>query len=152
MSDAITLNINGKLYALDIDPATPLLSVLRNDCGLYSPKYGCGMEQCGACKVMVDGEAVPTCRLPVGDVVNSKIVTLEGLGTEGQLHPMQQAFLDEQAAQCGFCTAGMIIAAVALCDQIENPSDEDIRQAMERHLCRCAVYDRVHRAICAFLG
>ena len=87
MPDAITLNINGKRYTLDIDPATPLLYVLRNDCGLFSPKYGCGVEQCGACKALIDGEAVPTCQLPVRDVVNAKIVTLEGLGTADQLHP-----------------------------------------------------------------
>jgi nicotinate dehydrogenase subunit B len=147
MSEVITLNINGKRYTVDIDPETPLLYVLRNDCGLFSPKYGCGLEQCGSCKVIIDGDAVPTCRLPVREVVDSEIVTLEGLSAEGQLHPMQQAFLDEQAAQCGFCTAGMITTAAALCRQNEKPSDEDIRQAMERHLCRCGVYDRLFRAI-----
>lgn len=152
MTDAITLNINNRLYTLKVDPKTPLLYVLRNDCGLVSPKYGCGIEQCGACKVLIDGEALPTCQLPVGDVIGKKITTLEGFHTDiDHLHPVQQAFIDEQAAQCGFCSAGMITTAVALYNQTDQPTDDEIRENMERHICRCGVYDRVYRAICKSL-
>ena len=147
MNQAITLTVNGQTHTLAVEPETPLIYILRNDLGLKSPKFGCGLEQCGACKVIIDGEAVPSCRLPVAQVQGRQVVTLEGLGTLEALHPVQQAFLDEQAAQCGFCTAGMIVAAAALLDQNPQPDETDIRQALAVHLCRCGTYHRILRAI-----
>jgi nicotinate dehydrogenase subunit A len=147
MNQAITLTVNGQSHTLSVEPETPLIYILRNDLGLKSPKFGCGLEQCGACKVIIDGEAVPSCRLPVVLAQGRQIVTLEGLGTLEALHPVQQAFLDEQAAQCGFCTAGMIVAAAALLDQNPHPNETDIRQALAVNLCRCGTYHRVLRAI-----
>ena len=147
MNQAITLTVNGQTHTLAVEPETPLIYILRNDLGLKSPKFGCGLEQCGACKVIIDGEAVPSCRLPVAQTQGRQIVTLEGLGTLEALHPVQQAFLDEQAAQCGFCTAGMIVAAAALLDQNPYPGETDIRQALAVHLCRCGTYHRILRAI-----
>ena len=152
MARTITLRINNVQKTFTVDPSTPLLYILRNEYKLCSPKYGCGLEQCGACKVLIDGDAVPTCQLPVMDVVDSEITTIESMSSDDQLHPIQVAFMEEQAAQCGMCTAGMMSAAIALKSQFENPSDNDIRQAMERHLCRCGVYDRVHRAIRSYFG
>ncbi len=147
MSQAITLTVNGQTHALAVEPETPLIYILRNDLGLKSPKFGCGLEQCGACKVIIDGEAVPSCRLPVAQAQGRQIVTLEGLGNLEALHPVQQAFLDEQAAQCGFCTAGMIVAAAALLAQNPQPDETDIRHALAVHLCRCGAYPRILRAI-----
>ena len=147
MNQAITLTVNGQTHTLAVEPETPLIYILRNDLGLKSPKFGCGLEQCGACKVIIDGEAVPSCRLPVAQAQGRQIVTLEGLGTLEALHPVQQAFLDEQAAQCGFCTAGMIVAAAALLDQNPQPGETDIRQALAVNLCRCGTYHRILRAI-----
>jgi nicotinate dehydrogenase subunit A len=152
MNQAITLAVNGQTHTLTVEPETPLIYILRNDLGLKSPKFGCGLEQCGACKVIIDGEAVPSCRLPVAQAQGRQIVTLEGLGTLEALHPIQQAFLDEQAAQCGFCTAGMIVAAAALLDQNPQPDETDIRQALAVHLCRCGTYHRVLRAIMRAAG
>ncbi len=134
-------------HQLEIDPEVPLLYVLRNDLGLRGVKYGCGSEQCGACKVLVDGHAVPTCKLPVKNVVGAEIVTIEGLGTTDNLHPLQEAFIEEQAMQCGYCTSGMITAAQGLLNRTRYPSDEEIREGMAENLCRCGVYDRVRRAI-----
>ena len=148
----ITLIVNGGLHHLQVDPETPLLFVLRNDLGLKSPKFGCGLEQCGACKVLVDGQAVPSCQLPVKQVQGLAITTLEGLGTTGALHPLQQAFIEEQAAQCGYCTAGMIIAAQGLLNRQRHPTDDDIRQALADNLCRCGSYERVRRAIKRRIG
>ena len=147
MNQAITLTVNGQTHTLAVEPETPLIYILRNDLGLKSPKFGCGLEQCGACKVIIDGEAIPSCRLPVAQAQGRQIVTLEGLGTLEALHPVQQAFLDEQAAQCGFCTAGMIVAAAALLDQNPQPGETDIRQALAVNLCRCGTYHRILRAI-----
>jgi aerobic-type carbon monoxide dehydrogenase small subunit (CoxS/CutS family) len=147
MDQAVTLTVNGQTHTLTVEPETPLLYILRNDLGLKSPKFGCGLEQCGACKVIINGEAVPSCRLPVALAQGREIVTLEGLGTLEALHPVQQAFLEEQAAQCGFCTAGMIVAAAALLDQTPHPDETDIRQALAVNLCRCGTYHRVLRAI-----
>ena len=148
MSDeAITLLVNGEARKLNIGPATPLLYALRNDLKLKSPKYGCGGEQCGACAVLVDGAAVPSCQLPIEHAAGLAITTLEGLAEGGELHPLQQTFLEEQAAQCGFCSAGMIVAAQGLLNRMRYPGDEDIRQALAGNLCRCGVYDRVRRAI-----
>ena len=150
--ETITLRVNGETRQLDISPETPLLYALRNDLGLKSAKYGCGSELCGACKVLVDRVAVPSCQLPVSHVANLEVTTLEGLGGGGELHPLQETFLEEQAGQCGFCTAGMIIAAQGLLNTQRYPSDDDIRQALSRNLCRCGVYDRVRRAIKLRIG
>ncbi len=147
MNQAITLTVNGRPRRVQVEPDTPLLYVLRNDLGLKSAKFGCGLEQCGACKVIVDGEAVPSCRLPVGSVQGATITTLEGLGSLEKLHPIQQAFLTEQAAQCGYCTAGMIMATKALLDRNPHPSSAEIRQALAIHLCRCGSHHRILQAV-----
>ena len=143
----MALKVNGRTHRLGIDPSTPLIYALRNDLGLKAAKFGCGLEQCGACKVLIDGQAVPSCRLPVRAVQNREITTLEGLGTRDDLHPLQQAFIEEQAIQCGFCVPGMVIAAKALLDRSPHPSDDEIRAEMSGNLCRCGVYDRMRRAI-----
>jgi CO/xanthine dehydrogenase Mo-binding subunit/aerobic-type carbon monoxide dehydrogenase small subunit (CoxS/CutS family) len=147
MSQDITLLVNGRTHRVYVEPDTPLLYVLRNDLGLKGAKFACGLEQCGACKVLIDGEAVPSCRIPVRSVQGREITTPEGLGTADGLHPLQQAFIQEQAVQCGFCTPGMIIAAKALLDRNPRPTDAEIRAEMAGNLCRCGVYERVRRAI-----
>ncbi len=146
-SETITLRVNGASHQLEIDPQTPLLYVLRNDLDLKAAKYGCGTERCGACKVLIDGVDVPSCQLPAGHVAGLEITTVGGLAEGAELHPLQEAFLEEQAAQCGFCTAGMIIAAQGLLNRQRYPSDDDIRGALRNNLCRCGVYDRVRRAV-----
>ncbi|MBU4055019.1 MAG: molybdopterin-dependent oxidoreductase, partial [Proteobacteria bacterium] len=143
----ITLNINGHAHSVHVDQDTPLLYVLRNDLGLKAAKFACGLEQCGACKVIIDGQAVPSCHITARSVQGKEITTLEGLGTRENLHPLQQAFIDEQAIQCGFCVPGMIISAKALLDRNPNPTDGEIKSAMSDNLCRCGVYDRIRRAI-----
>jgi nicotinate dehydrogenase subunit B len=152
MTEEIMLHVNGQSHLLDVEPETPLLYVLRNDLHLKGPKYGCGLEQCGACKVLVDGAAVSSCQLPVSHVQRVEITTVEGLGTADNLHPLQEAFLEEQAGQCGFCTAGMVIAAQGLLNRTRYPSDEEIREALNDNLCRCGTYDRVRRAIKMRIG
>ena len=147
MPQEITLNVNGHTHTLTLEPDTPLLYILRNDLGLKSAKFGCGLGQCGACKVLVDGKATHACRTPVGSVQGHEVTTIEGLGTAEALHPLQQAFIDEGAVQCGFCTSGMIITAKALLDRTPHPTDADIQAAMTGNLCRCGTYDRVRRAI-----
>ncbi len=134
------------------DPETPLLTVLRNDLGLKGPKFGCGLEQCGSCKVLIDGTATPSCQIPIKQVVNVPIITIEGLGTAVFLHPLQEAFVEEQAIQCGYCVTGMIIAAQGLLNRIRHPTDADIRQALDDNICRCGVYERVRRAIKLRIG
>lgn len=146
------LQVNGRTHIITADPDTPLLYILRQDLGLKSPKYGCGAEQCGACKVLVDGQAVPSCQLPVHRVQGLPIVTLEGLGTADKPHPLQEAFMAEQAIQCGYCASGMIIAAQGLLNRARYPSDDEIRAALADNLCRCGVYDRVRRAIKLRMG
>jgi nicotinate dehydrogenase subunit A len=141
------LEVNGERRRTPAAPGTPLLYVLRNDLGLTAAKLGCGLEQCGACAVLVDGEAVPTCATGVEAFVGTRITTLEGLGRPGRLHPLQQAFLDEQAAQCGYCTPGMIVAAAALLGRTPNPSEEEIRAALDANLCRCGSYPRIVKAV-----
>jgi aerobic-type carbon monoxide dehydrogenase small subunit (CoxS/CutS family) len=143
----ITLRVNGKTHTLDLEPSTPLLYVLRNDLGLHGPRFGCGLGQCGACTVLIKGEAVRSCVRPVSAVQNVDITTLEGLATNGKLHPIQQAWIDEQVPQCGFCQNGQILAAKALLDRNPKPSDADIRQAMQGTLCRCMTYFRIQAAI-----
>jgi len=152
MTSQITLDVNGQTHHLKIDPETPLLYVLRNDLGLKGVKYGCGSEQCGACKALVDGQAVPTCKLPVKNVIGAQIVTIEGLGTLEHLHPLQEAFIEEQAIQCGYCTSGMITAAQGLLNWVRYPTDDEIRAGMAENLCRCGVHDRVRRAIKLRIG
>ncbi len=148
----VELIVNDESHQLELDPQTPLLTILREDLGLKGPKYGCGLEQCGACKVLVDGADVPSCQLPVSRVAGLRITTLEGMGGAERLHPLQEAFIEEGAAQCGFCTAGMIVAAQGLLNRVRYPSDKEIRAALANNLCRCGVYDRVRRAIKLRIG
>ena len=143
----ITLRVNGKTHTLDVEPSTPLLYILRNDLGLQGPRFGCGLGQCGACTVLIKGEAVPSCVRPVSAVQGVEITTLEGLAKGGVLHPVQQAWIDEQVPQCGFCQNGQILKAKALLDRNPNPSDAEIRQGMQGALCRCMTYYRIHAAI-----
>lgn len=143
---AIYLRVNGERRRVEVDPATPLLYVLRDDLRLNGPQFGCGAEFCGACKALIGDKAVPTCRLPVGEVGNAEITTLEGLSDEGELHPVQQAFIDEQALQCGFCANGMIITAAALVVR-SNPSEQRIREEMSGNLCRCGTHLRIASAV-----
>jgi len=132
---------------VDAAPDTPLLYVLRNDLELNAPKFGCGLGQCGACAAIVGGKLARTCLITLQDVGDDKITTLEGLGTGRKPHPLQRSFIDEQAAQCGYCSNGMIVAAKALLDRNPNPSDEEIKNALEDQLCRCGVHNRVVRAV-----
>lgn len=148
MSEALKLHVNGKEHRVNVAPDTPLLYVLRNELNLNGPKFGCGLQQCGACMVLKDGESVPSCRLPIGTVKNAKIRTLKGLADEnGKLHKVQQAFIDEQAAQCGYCLNGMIIAAVALLEKNEAPSDSEIKNKLALNICRCGIHSRVIKAV-----
>jgi nicotinate dehydrogenase subunit A len=144
---AISLKVNGITRSVNAEPDTPLLYVLRNDLELNGAKYGCGLSQCGACTVLVDGVATRSCVTPIGKVGQAEITTIEGLGTVARLHPIQQAFIDEQAAQCGYCTAGMIMAAKNLLDRNPRPTETDVRQGLAGHLCRCGSHNRVVRAV-----
>lgn len=139
--------MNGARRRLEVDPTAPLLGVLRTDLGLLSPKFGCGLEQCGACTVIVGGEAVQSCGLAVGRVGEREVVTLEGLSRGDALHPLQRAFFDEQAAQCAYCVPGVIMAAAALLAWNDDPSDDDLRRALSGNLCRCGAQPRMLRAI-----
>ena len=144
---AITLHVNGRAHTVDVDPATPLLYVLSDDLGLRGPKFGCGLGQCGSCTAIVRGRAVRTCVTPVSAVGDAEIVTLEGLGTPDRPHPIQKAFIDEQAAQCGFCLNGVILTAKAFLDQNPKATDPQIRQAMSGVLCRCFTHTRMMKVI-----
>jgi aerobic-type carbon monoxide dehydrogenase small subunit (CoxS/CutS family) len=143
---SLTLIVNGKSHTVDVDPSTPLLYVLRNDLGLQGPRFGCGLGQCGLCTVIVNGVATRSCIVPVSRVKNA-ITTLEGLSQGGKLHPLQQAWIDEQVPQCGFCQNGQIMTAKALLDKNPNPTDAEIREGMNNTLCRCMTYYRVQAAI-----
>jgi aerobic-type carbon monoxide dehydrogenase small subunit (CoxS/CutS family) len=143
----ITLRVNGTAHTVDVDPSTPLLYILRNDLGLQGPRFGCGLGQCGACTVIIKGEAVRSCIRPVSAVEGAEITTLEGLSRNGVLHPLQQAWIDEQVPACGFCQNGQIMTAKALLDRIPNPTDAQIRQGMAGTLCRCMTYYRIQAAI-----
>ena len=143
----INLTVNGQVHTVDVDPATPLLYVLSDDLHLRGPKFGCGLGQCGACTVLVQGRAIRSCVTQVGTMKGAEITTLEGLGSIDKPHPLQQAFIDEQAAQCGFCLSGVMLEAKALVDANPNPSDHDIQQALSGVLCRCFVHTRMLRAI-----
>ena len=142
----INLKVNGRTHTLDVDPTTPLLYVLSDDLELRGPKFGCGLGQCGACTVIINGTATRSCITPVS-TVRAEVTTLEGIGKEGALHPIQQAWIDEQVPQCGFCQNGQIMTAKALLDKNKNPSDNEIREGMARTLCRCMTYYRVQAAI-----
>ena len=143
----INLKVNGRSHTLDLDPATPLLYALSDDLELHGPKFGCGLGQCGACTAIVNGAAVRSCVTPVSTVVGKDIVTLEGLGTPEKPHPIQKAFIDEQAAQCGYCLNGVVLTAKAFLDQNPKATDEQIHQAMSTVLCRCFTTTRMMRAI-----
>ena len=143
----ISLRVNGKSHTVDVDPATPLLYVLRNDLDLQGPRFGCGLGQCGACTVIIKGEAVRSCIRPVSTVQGAEITTLEGLATDGKLHPLQQAWIEEQVPACGFCQNGQLMTAKALLDKTPSPTDAQIRQGMANTLCRCMTYYRIQSAI-----
>ncbi|MDX1396166.1 MAG: (2Fe-2S)-binding protein [Gemmatimonadota bacterium] len=142
----VTLSVNGVTHTLDVDPSTPLLYVLRNDLGLRGPRFGCGLGQCGTCTVLMEGRAIRSCMRPVSRV-QGEITTLEGLSADGPLHPVQQAWIDEQVPQCGYCQNGQILTAVALLDANPSPTDDELRQAMNPVLCRCMTYYRIQAAV-----
>jgi nicotinate dehydrogenase subunit A len=141
------ITVNGEPHLVEAAPDTPLLYVLRNDLGLNGPKFGCGLGQCGACAAIVGGRLARTCSIALRDVGGDQVTTLEGLGTVDKPHPLQKSFINEQAAQCGYCSNGMIMAAKVLLDRNRNPSEEDIKNALEDQLCRCGVHNRVVRAV-----
>ena len=143
----IELNVNGRIHPVDADPATPLLYVLRGDLALNGAKFGCGLGQCGACTVMIEGKAAFSCVTPIAALAGRKVTTVEGLGTIDNPGPLQQAFIDEQAAQCGYCIAGMMMRAQALLEANPSPSEEDIRKRMMPNLCRCGTHLRIIRAV-----
>jgi aerobic carbon-monoxide dehydrogenase small subunit len=147
MKSTITLTVNGKDHAIKTDPERPLLDVLREELDLTGTKYGCGEGRCGACTVLMDGKRVHSCQTPVADASGKAITTIEGLAKSGALHPVQEAFLAEGAMQCGYCTPGMIMAAVALLERSPHPSDEEILDSMNGNLCRCNGYPKILRAI-----
>jgi len=143
----VTLNLNGSQRISAAAPDTPLLYVLRNDLGINSAKYGCGTGQCGSCTVLLDGKAIRSCVYPASAATRGKVTTLEGLGSTDKLHALQQAFVEEQAVQCGYCISGMIMSAKALLDQVGNPSEAQIHEALAGNLCRCGTHSRIVRAV-----
>jgi nicotinate dehydrogenase subunit A len=147
MPDPITLTVNGRPVAVDADPSTPLLIVLRNDLGLVGARFGCGEGLCGACTVLMDGVPVNSCDTPLWSASGRGVTTVEGLGTRDAPHPVQTAFIEEQAAQCGYCITGMVVATAALLEADPSPDDAAIDAALERHLCRCGVHGRIRAAI-----
>jgi nicotinate dehydrogenase subunit A len=147
MAETFTLRVNGRSFEVRAEPNTPLLYILRNDLKLKGTRFGCGSGQCGACAVLFDGNALPSCETPLWSAVDHEITTIEGIGSGERLHPVQQAFVDHQAIQCGYCIDGIIVAAVALLKKTSDPSDEEIAAALERHLCRCGTHVRILRAI-----
>jgi len=150
---AIELQVNGRAEKLESwDPDQPLLYVLRNQLGLHGPKYGCGLGQCGACAVLIDGEAARACTVPLSMAAGRKITTIEGLGTEEKPHPVQAAFIQEQAAQCGYCTNGMVMASAALLAKKPKPSLEEVKEALADSLCRCGTHVRILRAVMRAAG
>jgi nicotinate dehydrogenase subunit A len=143
----ISLNVNGKARVVDADSSTPLLYVLRDNLGLHGPRFGCGLGQCGACTVIIEGRSVRSCTMPTSAAMNKRITTLEGLGSVAHPHPIQKAFIDEQAAQCGYCMNGMIMTAKVLLDKNSHPSVAEIKQGLNGNLCRCGSHLRVIRAV-----
>ena len=152
MMASISLKVNGRVHTVDVDPETPLLYVLSDELHLQGPKFGCGLAQCGACTVIIGGQAVRSCVTPLREVKQQEITTLEGLGTPELPHPIQQAFIDEQAAQCGFCLSGVILTAKVLLDEHPKASDEQIQEALSGVLCRCFTHSRMMRAIKRYQG
>ena len=144
---AITLKVNGQSHTLDVDTSTPLLYVLSDDLGLSGPKFGCGLGQCGSCTAIVNGRAVRSCMTPVKLVDGAEITTLEGLSAGGRLDPIQQAWIDEQVPQCGYCQNGMMIKATELLNKVPRPTEDQIKSHMNTHLCRCGTYTRITRAV-----
>ena len=144
---AITLKVNGRAQTVDVDPATPLLYVLSDDLALNGPKFGCGLGQCGACTVLMEGEPTRSCSISIGTVGEAAITTIEGLGTIDKPHPLQRAFINEQAAQCGYCINGMIMTAKALLDSKPRPTEHDVRDALQDNLCRCGTHNRIIAAV-----
>ena len=147
MTISIQFTLNGKDVSLDVDPQTPLLEALRNDFQLNGPKFGCGLAQCGACAVLVDGQSSRSCVIPLSAVNDRNVTTLEGLGTRDKPHPLQLAFIEEQAMQCGYCANGMMMTAAALLEINKNPTEGEIRSALQGNLCRCGVHGRIVRAV-----
>jgi nicotinate dehydrogenase subunit A len=147
MPRTLTLTVNGASHSVTAEPDTPLLYILRNDLALNGAKFGCGLAQCGACTVIVGGVPVRSCAVSVGEIGVREVTTLEGLGTVEKPHPLQKAFIDEQAAQCGYCISGMIMTAKALLDETPQPSEDEIREALAGNLCRCGTHTRILRAI-----
>ena len=143
----ISLKVNGAMRDVPAEPDTPLLYVLRNDLALNGAKFGCGLSQCGACTVLIDGQPVRSCVVPVGDIGKSEVVTIEGLGSVDRPHPLQQAFIAEQAAQCGYCINGMIMSAKAVLDRTPHPSETQVREGLALNLCRCGTHNRIVRAV-----
>lgn len=148
MARSVALQVNGKQSTVQVDdPNMPLLYALRNDMEMRGPRFGCGLGQCGSCTVIIDGQAVRSCMTPISRAAGRKITTLEGLGTPEKPHPLQQAFIDEQAVQCGYCINGMIMQSKSLLDKNPNPSEEQINQALADNLCRCGTHIRIVRAV-----
>ena len=148
----IDFKLNGADVSIDVDPRTPLLEVLRNDLELNGPKFGCGLAQCGACAVLLDGTSLRSCVLPVQSVAGKEITTLEGLGTESSPHPLQSAFIELQALQCGYCASGIITTAAAFLEESPSPTDDEIKQALSGHLCRCGAQPRMVKAVARAAG
>jgi nicotinate dehydrogenase subunit A len=147
MASGFVITVNGKQHRVEATPDTPLLYVLRNELGLNGPQFGCGSESCGACTVLLGSKVVKSCKLPVSDATGGAITTLEGLSADGELHPVQRAFIEEQAAQCGYCSNGMIMATAALLWKNPHPTDKQIREALDGSLCRCGAHLRILRAV-----
>jgi nicotinate dehydrogenase subunit A len=147
MPQSYALRVNGASHTVSVEPDTPLLYILRNDLELNGPRFGCGLSQCGACTVLVDGRPTRSCVTAVSSLGAKSITTLEGLGSKDRMHPLQKAFIAEQAAQCGYCTNGMIIAAKALLDRTPKPTEAQIKKALAANLCRCGTHNRVVRAV-----
>ena len=147
MTESLRLTINGAVAEVEADPDAPLLYALRNDLRLKGTRFGCGSGQCGACFVLVDGHPAPSCDTPLWSAAGKAITTVEGLGAGGKLHPLQEAFLEEQAAQCGYCTSGVLISAAALLRKNPRPTEKEVRAALDRNLCRCGSHNRMVRAV-----
>ena len=143
----IRLSLNGAAREIYAEDDTPLIYVLRNQSGLKGTRFGCGTNQCGSCHVLLDGQSVPACDTPLWAAEGKQVVTIEGLARNGKLHPLQQAFIGEQAAQCGYCISGILITAAALLERNPNPSDTEVREALDKHLCRCGSHNRIVRAV-----
>jgi nicotinate dehydrogenase subunit A len=152
VAERFQLTLNGTESAIDADPDTPLLYALRNDLQLKGTRFGCGNAQCGACFVLIEGHPAPACDTPLWSVAGKRITTVEGLGSSGTLHPLQEAFLAEQAAQCGYCTSGILISAAALLERNPRPTESEVRAALDRNLCRCGSHNRMVRAVLRAAG